>query len=93
MTEMRIVGTIEVTEVLFGEDVYQRQVEVGRFGAIWLICDATAWMFVGESKQSQLESRWQEMVNPEPEPWTDEEQQEALCEQMASDDYENTFYL
>ena len=95
MTKMRNVGTVEATEVLFGDDIYQRQQDVAvnyRGAVIWLIGTKEAWVSVGEAKQSKLEAEWQAIVNPAPAPWTDEEKQDALCEQMASDDYENTFY-
>ena len=88
---MRSVGTSSVTEVLIGSDLYQRQVEAYR-KPIWFKSNDKlgAWVFVGLAKQVTLEAAWQALHVPAA--WTEEDEQEALCEQMASDDYEASVY-
>ena len=89
MIKMKKVGSVSVDEIISENELYQRQL-VNSFSAIWFIAENDSWVFVGESEQSKLEANWQAINKPEP--WTEEERQEALCEQAASDDYENTFY-
>ena len=52
-----------------------------------------SWVWVDNEKASDaLEARYQETFYPAPAPMTDEEHEEAMCEDAASRDYENTFY-
>lgn len=100
MNEMRNVGTIAVNEVIFGKGLYQRQTEIFSDNSgkpTWFVSDGTwdAWQWVGREEQARLESVWQALHSPvvvKPVPWTDEDRQDALCEQMASDDYEASVY-
>jgi hypothetical protein len=100
-TQMRQTGTVEVKEILIGSDLYNRHLDHGTVS--WFIAAEVSWDWVGAEKENELEAEWQNLVNPAPTPMTYDEkqeieqeareiQQEALCEQMASDDYENTFY-
>ena len=91
LKNMRSVGTSLVTEVLLGSDLYQRQVEAYR-KPIWFKSNDKlgAWVFVGLAKQVTLEAAWNDLHATAP--TSDEELEDALCEQMASDDYEASFY-
>ena len=103
MSGMRKVGTVAVDEVLIGDTLYQRQVDiVANFASpngflnygesVWFVENGDSWDWAGDFRQEWLEKEWQALTNPTPECWTDEERKDALCEQMASDDYETSVY-
>ena len=109
MNELRKVGTIEATELLLGDVLYQRQVDIvanfaspneflNQGSVTWFIAIDNSWVFVGEEIQPELEAWWDRLQETGGNPftadsdWTEEDRQDALCEQMASDDYETSVY-
>jgi hypothetical protein len=97
--KMRDLGSVLVNEITIGEEIYQRQRDVNgdSLGTpMWFIAECTdhldSWVWVGKECTAALEARYQAEFYPAPEPMTDEEHEEAMCEQAASNDYENTFY-
>jgi hypothetical protein len=100
-TQMRQTGTVEVKEILIASDLYHRHLDHGTVS--WFIAAEVSWDWVGAEKEAELEAEWQNLVNPAPAPLTYDEkqemeqeeremQQDALCEQMASRDYEYSVY-
>jgi len=109
MSEMRKIGTVEVSEVLIGDILYQRQVDIvanfsspnefmNRGEAVWFVANGDSWDWVGDLIQVSLEKDWDRLCETGGNPfladsdWTDEDRQDAQCEQMASDDYEASVY-
>jgi hypothetical protein len=92
--------SVVVNVVYLGEETFQRQRDVEGFSygkPIWFISECTtekeSWVWVDDKKASDaLEARYQAEFYPAPAPMTDEEREEAMCEDAASRDYENTFY-
>ena len=77
MTKMRNVGTVEVSEVLLGNDLYQRQ---SFTKPIWFIAKNDSWDWVGYFKQEWLEREWDRLQETGGNPfladgdnWTEEE--------------------
>jgi hypothetical protein len=102
-TKMRQTDSAAVTEILVGSDLYNRHSCNTRQEISWFVANDQSWDWVGTAKQELLESEWQELTNPAPAPLTEEEQEElefderneqqdALNEQMWSEEYERTFY-
>ena len=75
--------------VLFDDEGYLRMKYAGQGAAIWLIASAEAFTMVGAKLARTLEAKYLRMGIK---PMTDEEREEAMCEDAASRDYENTFY-
>jgi len=109
MSEMRKVGTVAVDEVLIGDALYQRQVDIvanfaspneflNHGAAVWFVANGDSWDWVGDLIQVLLEKDWDSLQETGGNPfladsdWTEEDRQDALCEQMASDDYETSVY-
>ena len=86
---------VEVSEILLGDELYQRQLDAKGdvfSEAVWFIAEGESWVWVTKEANDALEARYQEDFYPAPEAWTEEDRQDALCEQMASDDYETSVY-
>ena len=97
INKMQDTGTVVVNEILLGLEAYQRQVGENKlYKPIWFIAECTAnkdsWVLLGKEATAALEARYQESFYPAPAPISDEELEDALCEQMASDDYEASVY-
>jgi hypothetical protein len=97
--KMQDAGSVVVNLIIIDVEVYQRQRDVNGLNLgepTWFIAECTtekdSWVWVGKEAQAALEARYQADFYPAPEPMTDEEHEEAMCEQAASNDYENTFY-
>ena len=97
--KMQDLGSVLVNEIAIGGEIYQRQRDVNgdNLGTpTWFIAECTtekdSWVWVGWEAQTAIEARYQADFYPAPEPMTDEEHEEAMCEYAASRDYENTFY-
>tara|TARA_R110000782_G_scaffold102719_1_gene189995 strand:- start:195 stop:476 length:282 start_codon:yes stop_codon:yes gene_type:complete len=75
--------------VLFGDDGYLRMKYADQNHAVWLIGSAEAFTMVGAKLASTLEVHYVAMSQK---PMSDEELEDAKCEQMASDDYEASVY-
>ena len=96
---MQDAGSVVVNLIIIDEEVNQRQRDVNgdNLGTpTWFIAECTtekdSWVWVGWEAQTAIEARYQADFYPAPEPMTDEEHEEAMCEDAASRDYENTFY-
>ena len=97
--KMQDAGSVVVNLIIIDVEVYQRQRDVNgdNLGEpTWFIAECTtekdSWVWVGKECTAALEARYQAEFYPAPEPMTDEEHEEAMCEDAASRDYENTFY-
>ena len=87
MKSLEITGKYDF--VLFGDDGYLRMKYADQNHAVWLIGSAEAFTMVGAKLARTLEAKYLSMGVK---PMTDEEHEEAMCEDAASRDYENTFY-
>lgn len=97
--KMQDLGSVLVNEISIGGEMYQRQrsVNADNLGTpTWFIAECThhldSWVWIGKEATAALEARYQESFYPAPTPISDEELEDALCEQMASDDYEASVY-
>ena len=97
--KMQDAGSVVVNLIILDVEVYQRQREVNGLNLgepTWFIAECTtekdSWVWLGKEAQDAIEARYQAEFYPAPEPMTDEEHEEAMCEDAASRDYENTFY-
>ena len=97
--KMQEVGSVVVNLIIIDVEVYQRQRDVNGLNLgepTWFIAECTtekdSWVWLGKEAQDAIEARYQAEFYPAPEPMTDEEHEEAMCEDAASRDYENTFY-
>ena len=97
--KMQDAGSVVVNLIIIDVEVYQRQRDVNGLNLgepTWFIAECTtekdSWVWLGKEAQDAIEARYQAEFYPAPEPMTDEEHEEAMCEQSASNDYENTFY-
>tara|TARA_B110000902_G_scaffold106189_1_gene125586 strand:- start:542 stop:823 length:282 start_codon:yes stop_codon:yes gene_type:complete len=75
--------------VLFGNDAYLRMNYTDQNKAVWLLCSAAAFTMVDATLANTLEAHY---VGMSVKSISDEELEDALCEQMASDDYEASVY-
>jgi hypothetical protein len=75
--------------VWFDDEGYMRMKYADGGAAIWLIGSDEAFTMVGAKLARTLEAKYLRMGIK---PMTDEEREEAMCEDAASRDYENTFY-
>ena len=84
--------SVVVNVVYLGEETFQRQRDVEGFSygkPIWFISEQTnekeAWVWVKNKEESDaLEARYQADFYPAPAPMTDEEHEEAMCQDAAS---------
>ena len=97
--KMRDVGSVVVNLIIIDVEVYQRHRTVSGDNLakpIWFIAECNpkknSWVLVSDEVQATLEASYQAEFHPSPEPMTNEEHEEAMCEDAASRDYENTFY-
>jgi hypothetical protein len=97
--KMQDAGSVVVNLIIIDVEVYQRQRDVNGLNLgepTWFIAECTtekdSWVWLGKEAQDAIEARYQAEFYPAPEPMTDEEHEEAMCEDAASRDYENTFY-
>jgi|TARA_R110000796_G_scaffold74158_1_gene166570 hypothetical protein len=97
--KMQEVGSVVVNLIVIDVEVYQRHRTVSGDNLakpIWFIAECNpgknSWVLVSDEAQATLEARYQADFHPAPEPITDEEREEAKCEDASSSDYENTFY-
>jgi hypothetical protein len=87
---MRNLGSPSTSElVLFGNDAYLRMNYTDQNKAVWLLCSAAAFTMVDATLANTLEANY---VAISQKPISDEEREEAICEDAASSDYENSFY-
>ena len=87
MKSLEITGNYDF--VLFGDDGYLRMNYADQNHAVWLIGSAEAFTMVGAKLARTLEAKYLSMGVK---PMSDEELEDAKCEQMASDDYEASVY-
>tara|TARA_R110002124_G_scaffold190131_1_gene357419 strand:+ start:195 stop:476 length:282 start_codon:yes stop_codon:yes gene_type:complete len=87
MKDLGITGNYNF--VLFGDDGYLRMKYADQGHAIWLIGSAEAFTMVDATLANTLEANYLSMGVK---PMSNEDLEDAKCEQMASDDYEASVY-